>query len=169
MQRQALGEVPGADPGRIEGLEHGENALDVVQAGRQRSGGVFQRGADVAIGFDKVDQVAGDDAVFGSAKSKLRLFGQVIGKRLHGRERGVGIVIVAGWRGLRPAGGEPFSRGPRCVRRSFINAVAGGFRLPMVAYLDLGGVAGIECRDIGLALGVRGDIGRLLRCPFALG
>ena len=50
LQRQALGQVAGANSWRIEGLERDEDAFDLLQVSMERAvGNIFERGADIAV------------------------------------------------------------------------------------------------------------------------
>ncbi len=94
LDRQAFGEVARANAGRVEGLQDGENGLDLGQRGAE----LFRRRGDIAGEItelvDQIDQILRDHAPHRIGNGQRHLLAQPIRQRGLGGHESFGIVIA---------------------------------------------------------------------------
>ena len=105
LDREALGEVAGADAGRLEGLDQGERCLDDRERRAEPLGDLGEVGAEIAGLVDLVDERLADQADRRIGGREAELVGEVVGERLLAGDEGFEIVVVGADR--RPASAPP--------------------------------------------------------------
>ena len=63
LDREAFAQIPRADAGRIEFLQHGEHGLDVRLRRAEPLGGLAEIGRQIAGVVDQIDQILPDHAL----------------------------------------------------------------------------------------------------------
>ena len=91
---EALAQIPGADAGRIELLQHRQHRIDVRLRGAQPLGGLPQIRRQIAGIVDQIDQILPDHALRRPAEGHRELFGEVAAERHLGGDKGFQIVVV---------------------------------------------------------------------------
>ena len=119
---KALAQIPGADAGRVELLQHRQHGVDIRLRRPQPLGGLAEIRRQVAGVVDQIDQILSDHALRRPAECHGELLGEMAAERHLGGDEGFQIVVVVIGGAAAPFGVGGGSRILRHARGGF-----GGF------------------------------------------
>ncbi len=177
LDREAFGEIAGANARRIEALQNRERRFDLARRRAELLGDRGEIAGEIAGLVDEIDEILPDHPPRGIGDCHHHLSGKMIGKRRLGRDESFEIIIVAVAAAGTDAG--PFRIGGRRIGRrtlAFLAGIVGKNVFQRGTQFALDGIAAgdeVAVHPIGrslllpvhLGLGRRRGLGRIL--PFA--